>query len=256
MNNIIIRTCLFWRYNGKYANTWQFFADNVDDNYRRACIAQLEAWHMNSIIFLMNNSDPDGIVSFYKGGEYGGEVDEAKLSWAINDWIKPLYERGAKLIPCWWCDNDGNDGLIKPYNKPENTRHVQGICQRLAPYAAGHILGIESNEYFSTGEINEIILFAEQFTILPIGIHEQWKPDKRGFPGKARFLAYEHEHDPNDGDSISPEQCASEAAKIAFKCGKPCIWSEYNTNTEDQRIREQTRALAEVSNTVGIGGPW
>jgi len=70
------------------------------------------------------------------------------------------------------------------------------------------------------------------------------------------FIAYEHGHNPNDGDSVRVQDVVAEGRDVIAMAGMPAWFTEYNTNSAGTRIREQSRALLALHpQPAGIGGP-
>jgi hypothetical protein len=244
-----LRTCLFFPYQGEISSTWAFFARPANERFRNACGDWLGNHNLNTLIFLMYNRDPRGPVSFFKGG-YATDFDMAQAA-ILERWLKIGKDSGAALIPCMFCDEDEQTAHAG-WDKHEY--YFRYTLPFLSQYCTAILIGLESNECFSTADVERLIAIARKYTSLPIGTHMQWDRKSR-LPAGLDWLAYEHSFPPNRGDSVSAAAVRAEAIDVINKSGLPVAFIEYNLNPTGSRIREQTRALETLPGCVMVGGP-
>jgi len=243
-----LRSSLFWMNNGKVDSTWRYLARNCSDADRQAMVAWQVAHGMNTMIFLTYARGGDCVVNPFVQ-TYGPDVDWAEASRWL-ELLAPGKSPGVNLVPCLFCDDDPETAR----NEKFQNYYVPAACVALGKYSRAICIGLEMSEQFSRIGMERIIALCKQYTDKPIGVHLQWDR-KSALPSGLDFLIYEHPWHPKDGDNHSAAEVASIGADVIAKSGLPVWFNEYNWNVEGQRIREQTRALAQLAGCVGVGGP-
>jgi hypothetical protein len=151
---------------------------------------------------------------------------------------------GAAFVPCLLND----DRSVHNLDMSVHRRAIHVLTGELNPYVPGYLIGLESTEYLSQ---EKHIEFYNAF--------KHYAPDKyigthcSGIVPGMDFLAWEHPWNPTKGDEHSAEETA-QAGREAMQHGITIWFTEYNTNINGNRIREQTRALSAL-NPAGVGGP-
>lgn len=251
--DIMLKTSLFVPRNGGIDQTWCFFSSAWDDRRREECAAWLIREKMDTMVFLLDDNDPNNPVSFWKKGIYCGEPDLARVDMLLR-WCRLASENGWNLIPTLFCDEDKNAGMRAQWNK-----HADYLFQAAAvlnPFVKGWLIGLESSEYFNAHQVDQLVAALRPFTPHPIGTHMQWDLKKESLPTAIDFMAYEHPWHPKDGDAQSAQAVADQGRRVIEAFRKPVWFLEYNYNPSAGRVREQTRALMQLPGCVGIGGPF
>jgi len=245
---IPLKTSLFFNYKGQVRDSWSYFARNVGDDYRAACINAIATGGGTSIIALMSNGDPRAPVSFFQD-EWGGTANMFQL-YLLEETAKLVAKAGGALWPCFFCD-DNDSAHIRNVPMAVHDRAFSLLIAHLRPYVPGFCIGLESSEYFDCARHNEFVRLIRKYApdryVLS---HMQRLPDG-GMPTIDAWM-HEHSWDPNKGDEHSPEEVVAEA-RAAQKHGK-YVWPvEYSTKINGDMIRKQSRAL--IAAGFGCGGP-
>lgn len=228
-------------------STWCFFADNRTGLEREWILRKLINWHMNSMISLLSNTDPECPVSFFD--VWGGNPIWDKVA-ILDKYAKIFKQNNSFLIPCIFCD-DGDNWKIQRAKPQEHERAIMFLLSVLRPYISAILIGLESSEYFNKEEHEYFIGLIKKYAPdIYVGTHLQKIPEG-GKPKGLDFIAYEHSWNPNEGDKHSPEEVVEEVKRAQEEWGIYIFPVEYNTNTTGSKIVEQSQALLRAGFSCG-----
>lgn len=254
MSVTLVRNCLFFPdSHGEIQDTWSLFADDANDAYRNRAVAWAASQGLDTLVMVLNHERKTSM--FQK--QYMGPLDMNKVNMALQ-FITSKAKEGWKIVPAWFDGPETNPKygpILNQWDKHE--AFIQAACNSLNPYVAGYLIGCETNRYFSTEQVEQLVAWTKKYSNgKPVGTHMCWKPNEYRLPANLDFLAYEFSWHPEKGDDTSAAECVREIQdRIAHAPGLPFWASEYNLNPSGSRIKEQSRALVNVNGVYGIGGP-
>ena len=241
---IPIKTNLFFDYHGQRVSSWSYFARNVDDGYRNACVSSIAAGGGNAVIALMSNTDRNAPVSFFKDC-WGGTADMVQLT-ILEETAKMIHWAGGSFWPVFFCD-EAENGAIRNQPMAVHERAFSLLIAHLRPYVSGFCIGLESNEYFDRNRHNEFVRLIKKYApdryvlshlqAIPGG----GMPDIDAVFWEARW---------NTTVSITPSDLVSQAQKAKRDMGKIILPCEYDLRPNAR----QSQALLNAG-FIGVGGP-
>lgn len=240
-------------------STWDWFGDDVtpgqrwqsQDWYSRQWPGMANTRYALCLMTSFGAGTPRKINLFRNG--YGSRLDFRKID-VVLDQAEMIHNAGALLVPTLF--NDDRTVCFEPISRQEQV--ISQLVSLFRPFIKIWCIGLEATEYLSLQAISTFYqIFKEADESLAVGIHAQWDFDRSPNLPRCDVLFYEHPWSPVFGDNHTAEETKQVGADVLARCtqqGIACVFSEYNTNINGSRIREQTRALLEL-NPAGVGGP-
>lgn len=252
--------------------------DGVTAARQDRMIDALDQYGANAMaINVMNEDCSSPFAGEGQHHEYMGRLSERKAA-LFRDFIMRLKYRDKLVAIAFF---DGNEQSFSrrdskyPFHR-FGDRHAAFMAQVVGEFrylADAFIIGIETNRYASTEQVEEAIAFCKLLAIrtgpdgktvrVPVGTHEQNVSKlgagrftlRRRVPRNADFHGYETSNHPYHGHERSPEDMKQEIQFLRDNCSVP-IWVMEASNAKDTRAREQNHAMAEVEGVIGIDGVW
>jgi hypothetical protein len=255
-----INNSFFFPWRGGIESSLYLCGDGGSDEQRQGYIDWSKAHGCDGIILCLHN---EGIMSLWN--EYGRSVNMAKFN-TFMAYVRRLHGLGARITFALY-DFPGDESGQYPCLRYMD-RHagvIRDVCTALNPYASAYLLGIETNrwreqparKWWTRQYVLEGVQALKHYAgLIPVGSHEQWRPEVEGFVG-GDFCCYEAlAHPITQADGVTPEALCAEVRNIQkyLPPGFPVWVAEFNGNNSE-RAREQARALAELPGVVGVGGP-
>lgn len=253
MSELIVRSDLFYDYNGAKRATWYLCGDCTDQAERDWYLRMIAPQPINTVLLSLNN---EGLMCLFDGG-FMQRVNMGKVN-MLKTFCRQLTEIGKMPAITFYDGPAIKDGKYHPIldcPKETHAQFIKAVCQELNQWAGIYLIGCETNRYWSTDFVTEAIAWTKLHAGLhPVGTHEQCGAD-RVFPRNADFCAYETRNHPNDGDGISVQDMVNEVAALQGRLppGMPVWVAEYNWN-HSQRQAEQGRAMAQLPGVLGMDG--
>jgi len=248
---LVINNALFFPWKSGVESSFYLAGDNTTDEMRRACVEYSFSHGCNGLVLCLNNEER---MSLFRD-EYMRNVDWQKFD-KLMEFVRYVHALAGKIVFAFY------DGPPIPDAKypclrfmDRHAEFIRQACAALNTYAAAYLIGIETNEYWSVDIVRQAIAETKKHAgLIPVGSHEQWRPDGREFCG-GDFCCYETQNHPADGDNISVAAMVDEVRFVQSRLppGVPMWVCEFNLH-DSEHARAQARAMAELPGVVGIGG--
>ena len=119
-------------------------------------------------LYLINQGDgPYVPQSFYVNDQIGGEIDQQKLA-GYRARLSALKQLGYKII--FWLRADDSASMMSQSISNYKKYH-QDVVANFDSYAAGYVIGLESNEYMDAGTERALIADMKSRTSKTVGVH-------------------------------------------------------------------------------------
>lgn len=239
-----------------------------------AMIDALDRYGANAMAVNIMNED---CSSPFTGEYMASDLDQNKAK-LFRDFVLRLKYRN-KLVAIVFFDGDEQSmtrtGSKYPFHR-FGDRHAAFMAQVVGEFrylADAFIIGIETNRYASTEQVEEAIAFCKLLAIrtgpdgetvrVPVGTHEQNVSKlgagrftlRRRVPRNADFHGYETSNHPYHGHERSPGDMKQEIQFLRDNCSVP-IWVMEANDRKDGLAKAQNHAMAEVPGVVGVDGVW
>jgi hypothetical protein len=257
---LILHHSFFWPWRNRIESSLYLCGDGGSDEQRQAHIAWALGCGCNGILLCLHNEQ---MMSLWN--DYGRSVNMAKFD-AFMAFVRQLKALNAKIVFAIYDfpgDERGQYQILRHMDRHEGV--IRDVCATLNPYATAYCLGIETNrwreypanQWWTREAVLEGVRVLKRYAgMIPVGSHEQWRPDQEGFCG-GDFCCYEAQAHPiTQAEGVTPEQLCAEVsnAQAHLPAGVPMWVAEFNGNNSE-RARDQARALAAMPGVVGVGGP-
>ncbi len=254
-----INNSFFFPFRGGIESSLYLCGDGGSDEQRQAFIDWSMAHGCDGIILCLHN---EGIMSLWD--DYGRRVNVAKFN-TFMAYVRKLHGLGAKLVFALYDfpgDESGRYPCLRYMDRHEGV--IRDVCATLNPYTSAYLLGIETNrwremparKWWTREHVLEGVRVLKRYAgMIPVGSHEQWRPEVEGFCG-GDFCCYEAiAHPITRADGVPPEDMCSEVRNVQAHLPPdfPTWVAEFNGTNSDRALK-QAQALAEMPGIIGVGG--
>jgi hypothetical protein len=248
---LIVKSKLFWRYQGQLESCW--YLSYADREKQDSYISEMNRFGADTATLNLCNED---IGTCFTGEFMRSPIDERKVS-RLVDFIGRLKSAGKNIVIVFF-DCPPVDNAPFPFWKfmDRIPDFLEIATRALAPIVDGFILSIESNRHLSLDLVDAGIAHIQRFAMrgnirLPVGTHEQ----SYRVPKSADFLGYETRNHPFQGHTVPIPTMVSEIDALVQKAVNKPVWVMEATEREDEGARELWNAIASRPGVVGVGGP-
>jgi hypothetical protein len=220
---------------------------------RKTIREALVAAQYNSIYLFTLNQD---VISFSPYGSGSFSVDTSQLNQSrVNEWKSAIEELIAnQLKPFIWLAGDDSPKVAK-MSLSAWKNYVVDMVAAFESYPIVWVIGLEVDEYWSTGQVEERRAYLMKKTQHPVGVH------LTTIESKNKKTPYQNGFDFVMGQFASPQSNAKyvEQVKAYLISGIPYIASEFNVTGKGSgseaksTVTERSRDIGEA--IAGIGSP-
>lgn len=260
---LLIKSKLFWRYNGNLDACWYLgCGDGATVARQNAYIADMDRFGVDTITINVLN---EGLSTLFTGQFMASDWDMKRID-LLFGFITRLKARGKNVVIVFFDCPQIPDSEHPKYPfwkyKSRIPLFLELTTQAFAWDVDGFILGIETNRGpLSAGEINAALGIIKEFAWrdvdgqrinLPVGTHEQ----SYRIASNADFIGYETKNHPvTQGDSTSVAAMVADVKRLVARAGgKPC-WIIESNSSEGAQAKAQNKAMAELAGVIGVNMP-
>jgi len=261
MSQIVLRNALFWEYQGRVESSWYLCGDGATADMRAAHINWCLKHKLNAVLLCLNNED---LISMFKPGKWGqGDGWDMARANLVVDYLRQIKAAGLMTAVAHYDGPAIPGAKYHPILDCDDSKHVyylQTACKTLYELIDIHLVGCETNRYWSTAKVNQGIEIIKQFAPMRfVGSHEQNTAKRNGkwiltrpVPSAATCWCLETTNHPKDGDLRTPADMAAEVAYLCSQTNVPVWVAEHNLYSWKAKGRAQADAMAKVDGVYGM----
>jgi len=267
---LLVRSKLFWYYNGKLDCNWYMgLGDGANVAKQNAYIKDMNRFGINTAVINIMNEE---LSSIFTGEFMRSTIHEGKLKLLV-DFIMRLKENGKIVVIVFFDCPPAKHPKYPFWRYGDRLALFLEVATRaLSPIVDGFILGIETGRGPCSIDLVEAgIGLIQQFAFrmigdyrlqLPVGTHEQnVRRNKKGklylkrrVPRNANFHGYETMNHPYDGDKVPVSEMVEEVQFLVARSGGIPIWKMESNPSEGKIAKKQNNGIAKLPGVIGVSG--
>lgn len=200
-------------------------AYNLDDNQFNSVLNRCKN-NGDTVVYLYvgyNNGDGPGITSIYVNDQFGGSIDNNKVS-IIKKRMQKVRDKGMYIVG--WLFADDNTRKVNFKDTEALKTYIKNVVDRFDEYISEYVIGIEANEYLSASQVDQLASYLKGKVNKSIGNH--MTPGQYGYSASGNIQKHYHQYGFNKSNSY----IESETRKVIGALGKPVIGAEYDMSSD------------------------
>ena len=200
-------------------------AYTVDEGYFYGVVNRCKG-NGDKVVYLytFNKGDGPGTTSFYVNDQFGGAIDNNKMSLMKNR-MKEVRKKDLFIV-CWLFADD-NTGRINFKDTEGLKRYIDIVIHNFDEYISEYVVALEADEYLSSSQVNELAGYIKSKTKdKSVGNHQLKGKYDYSFGGN--IDKHYHQYGFNQPNSFID----SETKKVKNAVGKPIVAAEYDGSSD------------------------